>query len=802
MNRQGLTTENLQVGYDKKIILGDVSIQVQPGKIVTLIGPNGCGKSTILKSIAGQLEKLGGVVFLAGEDVKNLGREEMAKNLSVVMTKPLQTEMMNCFDVAATGRYPYTGHFGILSGEDKSKVWEALEIVGAKELADRDFGKISDGQRQRIMLARALCQEPKVLLLDEPTSFLDIKYKADILKSIVRLAKEKQIAVLLSLHELDLAKAVSDMVVCVGEGKIEKIGTAEQIFSSGTIAKLFHMQAEDFDENTATINLSAFSLPDADASVEKDETHNSMSDSAVKIQAAKECEEGSEHKVKVLMVQGTMSNAGKSLLVAGLCRIFKQDGYRVAPFKSQNMALNSFITLEGLEMGRAQVMQAEAAGMEPEVAMNPILLKPTSDRGSQVIVHGKVRGNMPAREYFAYKKQLIPEIRKAFRTLSEKADIIVIEGAGSPAEINLKENDIVNMGLAALVDAPVLLVGDIDRGGVFAQLLGTLQLLEPEEKARVKGLVINKFRGDKTILDPGIDMLEERGGIPVTGVVPYMRIQVDDEDSLSSRFDKQQEALVNIAVVRFPRIANFSDFSAFERIEGVAVHYVADEKELECADLIILPGSKNTIADLKWLRESGLEAQIKKFAEYGPVIGICGGYQMLGAVITDPDFVEQGGRIRGMELLPVETVLKNEKTTTRVKGQFAKLDGIFSCLSDKELEGYEIHMGETLCVSDEGIKKAVEFHVVTDENANEQADGAVSDNGYILGTYVHGVFDYGDIAYCIAAKLAERKGVALEAVTEKDYKAFKESQYDLLADTLRKHMDMQAVYDMLNEVSV
>lgn len=275
---------------------------------------------------------------------------------------------------------------------------------------------------------------------------------------------------------------------------------------------------------------------------------------------------------KIIMIQGTMSNVGKSLLAAGLCRVFKQDGYKAVPFKSQNMALNSFITKDGLEMGRAQVMQAEAAGVEPDVCMNPILLKPTSDCGSQVIVNGEVLGDMSAREYFQYKKRLIPDIKAAFRKLQKKADIIVIEGAGSPAEINLKENDIVNMGMAGMVDAPVLLVGDIDRGGVFAQLLGTLTLLEESERKRVKGLVINKFRGDRSILDPGISILEEKGGIEVTGVLPYMDISLDDEDSLSERLEKKADGLVNIAVIRLPRMSNFTDMSVFEQIEGVRVY--------------------------------------------------------------------------------------------------------------------------------------------------------------------------------------------------------------------------------------
>ena len=293
---------------------------------------------------------------------------------------------------------------------------------------------------------------------------------------------------------------------------------------------------------------------------------------------------------KNLMIQGTMSNAGKSILTAGILRVLKQDGYRVAPFKSQNMALNSYITREGLEMGRAQVMQAEAAGIEPNVWMNPILLKPNSDMGSQVIVNGEVFGNREARDYFRMKKSLIPSIMKAYGELDSRYDIIVIEGAGSPAEINLKENDIVNMGLAALVDAPVLLVGDIDRGGVFAQLLGTIWLLEEEERARVKGLVINKFRGDKSILDPGLMQLYDKCGIPVTGVIPYVRLDIDEEDSLSEKLEQRTAAgRIDAAVIRVPHISNFTDFGMLEGCEGVSVRYVKSAGELGKPDLLLLP---------------------------------------------------------------------------------------------------------------------------------------------------------------------------------------------------------------------
>ena len=329
-------------------------------------------------------------------------------------------------------------------------------------------------------------------------------------------------------------------------------------------------------------------------------------------------------RAKCIMVQGTMSGAGKSLLCAALCRVFAQDGYRVAPFKSQNMALNSFVTRDGLEMGRAQVVQAQAAGIEPDVRMNPILLKPSSDVGSQVIVNGEVRGQMKAADYFRHKKQLIPDILAAYNSLAEEVDIIVIEGAGSPAEINLKADDIVNMGLAKLVDAPVLLAGDIDRGGVFAQLYGTVELLEPEERARIQGLIINKFRGDVEILRPGLTMLEEKTRLPVLGVVPYLNVDIEDEDSLSQRLDvKNVVKPLDVAIIRLPRLSNFTDFISLEQHPLLGVRYVESTRSLGAPDCIILPGTKNTVDDLLWLRQSGLEAAILKLAERGtPILGV------------------------------------------------------------------------------------------------------------------------------------------------------------------------------------
>lgn len=500
---------------------------------------------------------------------------------------------------------------------------------------------------------------------------------------------------------------------------------------------------------------------------------------------------------KAIMVQGTMSNAGKSLLAAGLCRIFKQDGYRVAPFKSQNMALNSFITEEGLEMGRAQVMQAEAAGIRPSVKMNPILLKPTNDVGSQVIVNGEVLGTMSARDYFKYKKKLVPDIMKAYQELSDEYDIIVIEGAGSPAEINLKNDDIVNMGMAKMAKAPVLLVGDIDRGGVFAQLIGTVDLLEPSERDMVKGLIINKFRGDKTILDPGVKMLEERSHIPVVGVAPYMNIQVEDEDSLTERFDRKQSAgLIDIAVIRVPRISNFTDFNPFESVEGVSLRYVQHVSELKNPDMIILPGTKNTMEDLLWMRENGLEAAVLKAAAAGCIVfGICGGYQMLGDTLSDPYHVEAGGKIRGMGLLPMDTVFASKKTRTRVTGEFLPMKGIFAALSGVSLEGYEIHMGES--VRKEGILPATKLMVAGNQPEEKKTEGAFHEN--VCGTYVHGVFDKEEVVETLIRILGERKGIDVSSMTGIDFAAFKETQYNILAAELRKHLDMKKIYSILEE---
>lgn len=450
-------------------------------------------------------------------------------------------------------------------------------------------------------------------------------------------------------------------------------------------------------------------------------------------------------------------------------------------------------------MGRAQVMQAEAAGVEPSIYMNPILLKPTNETGSQVIVNGEVYANMSAREYFTHKKQLVPDIRYAYEQLVAMNDIVVIEGAGSPVEINLKAEDIVNMGMARIAKAPVLIVGDIDRGGVFAQLCGTMMLLEEEEKAMVKGLIINKFRGDKTILDPGIETLERLAGKPVIATVPYMEVHLEDEDSLTNRFDTRKTADIDIAVIRFPHISNFTDFNIWENIEGVSLRYVSRVYDLGQPDMIILPGTKNTMEDMRWLRESGMEAAVlrRTAGDKGCVVfGICGGYQMLGLEITDEagaeSAVNAGGSIRGMGLIPMVTVFEAEKERTQVNGVIGNISGIFRELSGLAVSGYEIHMGQSQ------MKDGSHLTEIRDE-----ITGAGKQEGYaselVYGSYVHGIFDRHEIVEGMVRALARRKGIETPAVHLLDYAEYKEQQYDKLAYELRAAVDMDRIYRIIEE---
>ena len=497
-----------------------------------------------------------------------------------------------------------------------------------------------------------------------------------------------------------------------------------------------------------------------------------------------------------IMVQGTASSVGKSVLCAALCRILKQDGFKAAPFKSQNMALNSFVTADGLEMGRAQVSQAEAAGLAPQVEMNPVLLKPTSDQGSQVIVMGKAVGNMKAMDYMQWKEELLPVIDEAFAKLSGEHDVIVIEGAGSPAEINLRDKDLVNMGLASRLQAPVLLAGDIDRGGVFASLYGTVELLLPEERNLVKGLIINKFRGDPEVLRPGLGQLEDLVNIPVLGVIPYIHLNLDDEDSVTDKFsNRSNDRALKIQVIQLPRISNFTDFNPLELHDDVNLTYIREPRELNSPDLLIIPGSKNTIEDLLHLKKKGWEESIRDYAASGGLlIGICGGFQMLGRKVLDPDGVESTEpEVDGFNLLPLNTIMAAEKSTRQVEAIWRYRDhSFFSAMGEEEpLTGYEIHMGRT---EYHGVKHPVYLKTM------EQWEGAVNVAGNVFGTYMHGIFDNFSWTNKLLNGLRRRRGLSEQDSTlPGTYQDFKEQEYDRLADLVRENLDMEQVYRIIKK---
>ncbi|MDO8785782.1 MAG: cobyric acid synthase [Syntrophales bacterium] len=506
-------------------------------------------------------------------------------------------------------------------------------------------------------------------------------------------------------------------------------------------------------------------------------------------------------RCKSLMIQGTGSHVGKSILVAAFCRILRQDGYGVAPFKSQNMALNSFITREGGEIGRAQAVQAEAAGLEPHVDMNPILLKPSSDVGAQVIIHGRVYKNMSARLYHESKSHVADFVRQSFRRLEERYDFIVIEGAGSPAEINLRENDIANMGMAEIADCPVVLVGDIDRGGVFASLVGTMELLEEKERRRVKGFIINKFRGDVSLLLPGIDFLEKKTGVPVLGVVPYFRdiyLQEEDGVAIDRLISRQQTGKIEIAVIYLPHISNFTDFDPLEREPDVSLRYVGRGERIGKADAVIIPGSKNTIDDLSYLYNTGGVAEIlRHYREGGTIVGICGGYQMLGEYIEDPHHVETNlGKLNGIGLLPVITAIEKEKMTSQIRAKVHPSNPFFT--NRDELTGYEIHMGKTSFQ-----RKNYMFEIVRREGPPVSVpDGFISDDGRVWGTYIHGIFDNDDFRREFVRRVKSEKSLPVASASAGEgegeprfnYEEFKETQYDALAALVREHIDMKAFY--------
>lgn len=503
-----------------------------------------------------------------------------------------------------------------------------------------------------------------------------------------------------------------------------------------------------------------------------------------------------------IMMMGTSSHVGKSILATAMCRILYRKGRKVVPFKAQNMALNSYVTRDGDEMGRAQVAQAEAAGMEPMVDMNPVLLKPTGNAASQVIIMGKPVGNMSAREYHrGYSLKAFDAVKEALGRLDKEYDTIVIEGAGSPAEINLKANDIVNMRVAKYLQAPVLLIADIDRGGALASLVGTLELLDEEERALVKGLVINKFRGDVTLLTPAIDFLEEKTGKPVLGVVPHIdQMGIDDEDSVSLE-EKQAaptEGDIRIAVIQTPKISNFTDFDALAHEKDVALYYVKSVEDLGEPDVIMLPGSKNTTEDMLYLRKSGLGEKILAHAKAGKaVIGICGGYQMLGEVIRDPQHTEsQNDEAAGLGLLGMETVFASEKLTSQVVAQCQDLHFMGQSISADNLQGYEIHMGHT------AFTREADKHPFTvcqrRGNTCASQEGTANAAGNVFGTYIHGVFDNDVFRRSVLNAIRHNKGLEALANT-RNVMAEKQQAYEHLADVVENALDMEKLYQIMGE---
>ncbi|HEY1648237.1 MAG TPA: cobyric acid synthase [Terracidiphilus sp.] len=507
---------------------------------------------------------------------------------------------------------------------------------------------------------------------------------------------------------------------------------------------------------------------------------------------------------RAVMVLGTSSHAGKSLLTAALCRIFARQGHRVAPFKSQNMSLNSAATPEGLEIGRAQALQAEAAGIAPSVHMNPILLKPAGKLTSQVIVHGKIWGRLSAAEYHQRRvEELMPLVCDSYRKLAAENDVIVLEGAGSPAEINLKQHDIVNMRMAEIADASCLLVGDIDRGGVFASLLGTVELLEPEERARIRGFVINKFRGDVSLLAPGIRTMEDRIEKPCLGVVPYIEhLSLDEEDSLGlpalDSVDKARWSIagagrpLRIGVIAFPSLSNFTDFDALRSELSVVIRFCRTPEQLRGADLVILPGSKQTANDLLWMRTEGLESAVIEHAKTGLIAGICGGMQMLGQLILDPEGIEGPESIRGLCLLPIKTIMRRSKITLTGAGQLAAKSLFGQPVGNISLHGYEIHVGETSYIGEaQPFAQLVRRRA---EQSEPAVDGCLSGDSRIVATYLHGLFDGDDFRHAFIR--AARQFCHLTPAAElNDWRSKRQESLDRLARVIGQSLDMPKIFE-------
>ncbi len=860
-----LSAEGLTVGYAARraaptVVAEALDVCLQPGELVCLLGPNGAGKSTLIRTLVGMQPALAGHVHVRGRDIRQMTARQLAQCMSVVLTERLAPGAMTVYTVVALGRYPHTDWLGKLTDADRNAVHTALDTAGAAELANRFLSELSDGERQKVMIARALAQETKVMVLDEPTAFLDLPRRVELMRLLRQLAHETGKAILCSTHDLDLALRCADRVWLMAKSEPFRSGAPEDLVLEGAFGKAFQADGVAFDPGTgsfrvhtphgAKVHIRGTGAPafwtqraleragydivptgsgESSGRVSLETTEDgrcrwrwefgdqqqTLASLAELVAAARACavRAGRENKLlddtpqdplrverspasartrraaraRALMFQGTSSNAGKSVLTAALCRILLQDGVRVAPFKAQNMSLNSFVTRDGGEMGRAQVVQAQACRLDPDVRMNPILLKPSSGTGSQVILRGQPLGNMQPRQYGDYNREAFAAVTECYDSLASEFDVIVLEGAGSPGEVNLKQRDIVNMRMARHAEAPVLLVGDIDRGGVYAAFVGTMAVLDEWERALVAGFVVNRFRGDAALLEPAHDYMLSHTGRPVLGVVPFLTdLNLPEEDSVEFKnhaFDPVGAPAadqVHVAVVDLPHISNFTDLDALRLEPDVHLSIARSPGDLRGADAVILPGSKNVIADLMELREHGLVDALLALHAKGQaeVVGICGGYQMLGERIRDPHGVESdAGTVPGLSLLPVTTELAADKTLTRAVGTH--------CESGCGVRGYEIHHGQT-----GGTEHGPLLQLI-----DGGEDGCVSADGRVWGTYLHGIFDADEFRRWFIDRLRVRRGLPPHGKVQICYDI--EPALDRVAQVVRASLDMERVYRLL-----
>jgi adenosylcobyric acid synthase len=768
----GLGPGNLKnMTYEAREAIESADTVVGYQTYLDLIKPLLTGKEVVSSGMTREVERCREALRLAGEgrtvalvssgDAGVYGMAGLvlelspSENIEVVIVPGVSAVQA----AAAVLGAPLMHDFAVISLSDLLTPWELIEnrltAVAAADFVVALYNPRSKGRARHIQRAQEL-----LLASRSPQT------PVGIVRNACRDGQEK---ILSTLAEMPLESIDMFSLVIVGNSATYVDGQQRMVTPRG-------YETGPRNEVRGTRKTTAFHDP-----------HSSILDPHSSILAPHSC------PPRAVMFVGTGSDVGKSVLTAGFCRILSNRGISVAPFKSQNMALNSFATPEGGEIGRAQAVQAQACRIPPHTDMNPVLLKPNSDTGSQVIVQGKVVGSMAVQEYNAYKPEAFRKVEESFTRLSENYRYIVIEGAGSIAEINLKAHDIANLRVAEMADCPCILVADIDRGGVFAQIVGTWELLEPDEQRRIKGIVINKFRGDPSLLTSGIEFVERKTGVPVLGVVPYFRhFRIPEEDSVAldrrrdeARGKRREEGTIRVGVIRFPRISNYTDFDPLEIEPDVVLHYLEDSGELEGLDVLILPGSKSTISDLQFLKNQGLFDRIQEFA--GMIVGICGGYQMLGRKVFDPDAVESSvTEAEGLGILDVETVLLPEKETHQAEGRLLPAALLIAPNGGETVSGYEIHMGHTTLGP-----TAKPFAQLLHRSGSEVAvlDGAVSADGRVFGSYLHGIFDNHGFRAAWLNQIRMKKGLSTLSAdcTSAD-------PFDLLAEHLELHLDLERLF--------